>query len=67
MDGGERGPDAEVVEEVGQGVGAYSMGRKMFGGGEGKWDESWMGWWGEDPPFHVPCSYCHTTHANRSR
>ncbi len=30
------------------------MGRKMFGGGEGPWDESWKGWWGEDPPFHVP-------------
>jgi dihydrofolate reductase len=30
------------------------MGRKMFGGGEGPWDESWTGWWGEDPPYHVP-------------
>jgi len=30
------------------------MGRKMFGGGEGPWDETWKGWWGEDPPFHVP-------------
>jgi dihydrofolate reductase len=30
------------------------MGRKMFGGGDGPWDETWRGWWGEDPPFHVP-------------
>jgi dihydrofolate reductase len=30
------------------------MGRKMFGGGDGGWDESWHGWWGEDPPYHVP-------------
>jgi dihydrofolate reductase len=30
------------------------MGRKMFGGGDGPWDESWRGWWGDDPPFHVP-------------
>jgi len=26
----------------------------MFGGGPGPWDDSWRGWWGEDPPFHVP-------------
>ena len=37
-----------------QGVGAYIMGRKMFGGGPGPWDPEWRGWWGEEPPFHVP-------------
>jgi dihydrofolate reductase len=26
----------------------------MFGGGDGPWDETWTGWWGEDPPYHVP-------------
>jgi dihydrofolate reductase len=26
----------------------------MFGGGPGEWDESWQGWWGEDPPYHAP-------------
>lgn len=52
--GGERNADAEVAEEVVQDVGAYIMGRKMFGGGDGPWDETWTGWWGEDPPFHVP-------------
>ena len=54
LDGGERNADAEVIEELGQGVGAYIMGRKMFGGGDGPWDEAWTGWWGEDPPFHAP-------------
>jgi dihydrofolate reductase len=54
LEGGERNVDAEVVEEVIQGVGAYIMGRKMFGGGDGPWEEDWTGWWGEDPPFHTP-------------
>ena len=54
LEGGERNADSQVVEEAVQGVGAYVMGRKMFGGGEGPWDEGWTGWWGEDPPFHVP-------------
>ena len=53
-EGGERNADSDVIEQAAKGVGAVIMGRKMFGGGEGPWDESWMGWWGEDPPFHVP-------------
>jgi dihydrofolate reductase len=52
--GGDRNADADVADEVVQDVGAYIMGRKMFGGGGGPWDETWTGWWGEDPPFHVP-------------
>jgi dihydrofolate reductase len=52
--GGERNADAEVIDEVFQGVGAYIMGRNMFGGGPGPWDESWKGWWGDEPPFHAP-------------
>jgi dihydrofolate reductase len=54
LDGGERSADAEVVDEVVEGVGAYIMGRRMFGGGDGRWDETWTGWWGEEPPFHAP-------------
>jgi dihydrofolate reductase len=54
LDGGERTPDSEVVDEVFANVGAYIMGRKMFGGGAGPWDETWTGWWGDDPPYHVP-------------
>ena len=51
---GEHGPDDEVIEEVSEGIGAYIMGRNMFGGGGGPWDETWTGWWGEDPPYHCP-------------
>jgi dihydrofolate reductase len=53
-EGGERNADSEVMDEAVQGVGAYIMGRKMFGGGVGPWDETWTGWWGEEPPFHAP-------------
>jgi dihydrofolate reductase len=52
--GGVHNVDAEVVEGLTRGVGAYVMGRRMFGGGEGEWDRGWRGWWGDDPPFHVP-------------
>ena len=52
-EGGEEGVDSQVAEEASQGVGAYIMGRNMFGG-DGPWDETWKGWWGDDPPFHVP-------------
>ena len=51
--GGARTADSEVVDEVVRDVGAYILGRKMFGGGGGRWDESWRGWWGEDPPYHT--------------
>jgi dihydrofolate reductase len=54
MDGGEDGPDSEVVEEGAQGIGAYIMGRNMFGGGPGAWNQDWKGWWGDDPPYHTP-------------
>jgi dihydrofolate reductase len=54
-EGGATGRDDEVVRETSDNTGAYVMGRQMFGGGEGDWgDGSWKGWWGEDPPFHVP-------------
>ena len=44
-----------VIEEMQQNVGAVIMGRNMFGPIRGPWqDESWRGWWGEDPPYHVP-------------
>ena len=54
LEGGEEGPDSELVRTVMEGVGAYIMGRKMFGGGGGEWDLSWRGWWGDDPPYHAP-------------
>jgi dihydrofolate reductase len=54
QEGGEESADSEVLAEVDRGVGAYIMGRGMFGGGGGPWDESWTGWWGETPPYHAP-------------
>ena len=54
LDGGERNEDSDVIDDHVAGIGAYIMGRKMFGGGDGPWDETWTGWWGEDPPFHTP-------------
>ncbi len=49
-------PDSAIVDEIASdpNVGAYIMGRNMFGGGHGRWDESWKGWWGENPPYHRP-------------
>jgi dihydrofolate reductase len=54
LEGGERDSDSEVIDELFEGIGAYVMGRKMFGGGEGPRDEAWAGWWGPDPPYHAP-------------
>jgi dihydrofolate reductase len=54
MEGGVDGPDSDVAGEVAQGIGAYIMGRKMFGGGPGEWDQEWKGWWGDNPPYHTP-------------
>jgi dihydrofolate reductase len=52
--GGARGVDSEVIDEVVKNVGAYIMGRKMFGGGGGPWNPAWKGWWGDNPPYHLP-------------
>ena len=52
--GGARTADSDVVDGLFQNVGAYIMGRNMFGGGHGPWDETWTGWWGEEPPYHAP-------------
>jgi dihydrofolate reductase len=54
LPGGERSVDSELAAKLMNGIGAFIMGRKMFGGGDGAWDESWTGWWGDDPPFHAP-------------
>jgi dihydrofolate reductase len=55
LDGGEVNASTPVVEESLENVGAFIMGRNMFGGGPGPWgDDPWPGWWGDDPPFHTP-------------
>jgi dihydrofolate reductase len=55
LEGGEVNASTAVVEESLVDLGAVLMGRNMFGGGPGPWgDDPWNGWWGDDPPFHVP-------------
>jgi dihydrofolate reductase len=55
MEGGEVNASSEIFEELRENVGAEIMGRAKFGPPEGgPWDDSWIGWWGEDPPFHMP-------------
>src|SRR5919106_877797 len=53
-EGGEVNASNAVLEEAQANVGAEIMGRGKFGGGPGPWDPAWQGWWGEDPPFHMP-------------
>jgi dihydrofolate reductase len=53
--GGEVNASSAVVEDRRANIGATIMGRNMFGPVRGPWpDESWRGWWGEDPPYHHP-------------
>jgi dihydrofolate reductase len=54
-DDGETGVDNEIAEQGFAGVGAWIIGRNMFGPIRGPWpDDSWKGWWGDEPPYHVP-------------
>jgi dihydrofolate reductase len=55
QEGGVENASTPVVEAANENVGAILMGRNMFGGGPGPWaDEPWNGWWGDEPPFHIP-------------
>src|SRR5436305_1109042 len=53
-EGGDVNASTPFAEDILGGAGATIMGRNMFGGGPGPWDESWNGWWGDNPPFHHP-------------
>ncbi len=54
-DGGDAGVDDEFAARSARNVGAWILGRNMFGPIRGPWpDTSWKGWWGEDPPYHAP-------------
>lgn len=54
-DDGETGVDNAMAEQGFGGIGAWILGRNMFGPIRGPWpDESWKGWWGSNPPYHVP-------------
>jgi len=54
--GGETAPDDDILRESFETTGAVLMGRRMFSGGAGPWedDPNADGWWGDDPPFRVP-------------
>src|SRR6266542_4505227 len=54
-DDGETGVDNAIAEQGFVGIGAWILGRNMFGPVRGPWpDESWKGWWGDEPPYHTP-------------
>jgi len=53
--GGETGVDNDVAKQGFDGIGAWILGRNMFGPIRGPWlNEDWKGWWGDEPPYHVP-------------
>jgi dihydrofolate reductase len=63
---GTEGTDNELAEKSFENLGAWIMGRNMFGPIRGPWqDENWKGWWGENPPYHVPV-FVLTNHARES-
>jgi len=54
-DGGTTGPDDDFMVRGFENIGAWILGRNMFGPIRGPWpDENWKGWWGDNPPYHVP-------------
>ena len=62
-DGGETGVDNDFAVKSMTGNGAWILGRNMFGPVRGPWpDDEWKGWWGEEPPYHVP-TFVLTHHA----
>jgi dihydrofolate reductase len=63
--GGSKGVDNDVAAEAFENVGAWILGRNMFGPVRGAWkDDSWKGWWGDNPPYHTPVFVL--THRERS-
>ena len=66
--GGEDNQDSKVIQEATDATGAVIMGRKMFSGGKGPWEDDPKadGWWGDDPPFHVPV-FVLTSHARETK
>ena len=65
-DGGTTGVDDDFAARGFQNVGAWILGRNMFGPIRGDWpDDDWKGWWGDNPPYHVPV-FVLTHHARRT-
>src|SRR5882762_4685775 len=54
-DGGSTGIDDEFAARGFENIGAWILGRNMFGPVRGPWpDMTWKGWWGDNPPYHFP-------------
>jgi len=65
-EGGTTGADDAFARDSFAGIGAWILGRNMFGPVRGPWpDESWKGWWGDTPPYHCPV-FVLTHHARAS-
>jgi dihydrofolate reductase len=63
LDGGETGVDNAMAARGFENIGAWILGRNMFGPIRGPWpDEGWKGWWGDEPPYHMP-AFVLTHHA----
>src|ERR1051325_5335149 len=55
QDDGETGTDNEIANQGFANIGAWILGRNMFGPVRGPWpDDKWKGWWGDEPPYHTP-------------
>jgi len=53
--GGDTGVDNEIAKQGFENMGAWILGRNMFGPIRGPWTgDEWKGWWGDEPPYHVP-------------
>lgn len=65
-EGGTTGEDDEFVARGFRNIGAWILGRNMFGPIRGPWpDDSWKGWWGDTPPYHTPV-FVLTNHPRQS-
>jgi dihydrofolate reductase len=65
-DEGESGVNDDFVARSSVNIGAWILGRNMFGPIRGDWpDDKWTGWWGDEPPYHVPV-FVLTHHARPS-
>lgn len=63
---GETGIDEDFAVRSFENVGAWIMGRNMFSASRGPWpDDGWKGWWGDNPPYHVPV-FVLTRHPRKS-
>ena len=67
QEGGSIDVDDEFARRSMENYGAFILGRNMFGPVRGPWpDDSWKGWWGDNPPYHVPVFVHQMIHQKRT-